>query len=308
LVFSTGFQVGKLLSAKSDFGNITLELNGSRYSVFPMMKQKYFFGSLDFEQRDLPTIKTLYNYNLQHILGDADFRDSEIENLGNLITIGGNAELNRSKVKDLGNLKTIGGDVTFGSFGKSELKHLGGLTTIGGDANFSGSSIKDLGNLTQIGGNAYFENSEVENLGNLTTIKGNTTFSKSNIKDLNNLTTINGNANFINSEVRYLRKLTTIGGYAYFQDSKIIHLGNLRSVSSVEGKESLAYKLWIKRKKDIKEGKFENGGYLIPDLLSSQQVENKLGRELHWWNDDIVYLSGTKYKKVYLRPEYKKVI
>jgi hypothetical protein len=50
--------------------------------------------------------------------------------------------------------------------------------------------------------------------------------------------------------------------------------------------------------------KLADGGS-IPDLLSSQQVENKLGRELHWWNDDIVYLSGIKYKKVYLRPEYK---
>jgi 8-oxo-dGTP pyrophosphatase MutT (NUDIX family) len=53
--------------------------------------------------------------------------------------------------------------------------------------------------------------------------------------------------------------------------------------------------------------KLGNGGS-IPDSLSSQQVEYKLGRELHWWNDDIVYLSGIKYKKVYLRPEYKKVI
>lgn len=51
----------------------------------------------------------------------------------------------------------------------------------------------------------------------------------------------------------------------------------------------------------------ETGGSLS-DLLSSQEVENKLGRKLHWWNDDVVYLSGIKYKKVYLRPEYKKVI
>ena len=43
------------------------------------------------------------------------------------------------------------------------------------------------------------------------------------------------------------------------------------------------------------------------DLLSSQEVENKLGRKLDWWNDDIIYLSGIKYKKVYLRPEYKKI-
>ena len=53
--------------------------------------------------------------------------------------------------------------------------------------------------------------------------------------------------------------------------------------------------------------RYVDGGS-IPDLLSSQEVEYKLGRELHWWNDDIVYLSGIEYKKVYLRPEYKKVI
>ena len=40
-------------------------------------------------------------------------------------------------------------------------------------------------------------------------------------------------------------------------------------------------------------------------ILKIEQVEIKLGRKLHWWNDDIVYLSGIKYKKVYLRPEYK---
>jgi len=82
----------------------------------------------------------------------------------------------------------------------------------------------------------------------------------------------------------------------------------------------------------LKRGKFSNGGNtktlleiintdgepnIINDIidiggfdevLSIEQVENKLGREIHWWNDDIVYLSGIKYKKVYLRPEYKKVV
>lgn len=53
--------------------------------------------------------------------------------------------------------------------------------------------------------------------------------------------------------------------------------------------------------------KLEDGGK-IADSHSIEQIENKLGRELHWWNDDIVYLSGVKYKKVYLRPEYKRVI
>jgi predicted amidophosphoribosyltransferase len=44
------------------------------------------------------------------------------------------------------------------------------------------------------------------------------------------------------------------------------------------------------------------------NILKIEQVEIKLGRKLDSWNDDIVYLDGIKYKKVYLRPEYKKVI
>jgi len=55
-------------------------------------------------------------------------------------------------------------------------------------------------------------------------------------------------------------------------------------------------------------GTDNNPAHKVSDLLSSQEVEYKLGRKLDWWNDDIVYLSGIKYKKVYLRPEYKKVI
>ena len=39
--------------------------------------------------------------------------------------------------------------------------------------------------------------------------------------------------------------------------------------------------------------------------LTSEQVENKLGRKLHWWNDDVVTINGANYKKVFLRPEYK---
>ena len=49
-------------------------------------------------------------------------------------------------------------------------------------------------------------------------------------------------------------------------------------------------------------GHLESGGELT---LTSEQVENKLGRKLHWWNDDVVTINGTEYKKVFLKPEYK---
>jgi hypothetical protein len=63
----------------------------------------------------------------------------------------------------------------------------------------------------------------------------------------------------------------------------------------------------IESREHLPNNYYYNGGS-IPDLLSSQEVENILGRKLHWWNDDVVYLSGIKYKKVYLRPEYKRII
>ncbi|HWY11578.1 MAG TPA: hypothetical protein VN026_09650, partial [Bacteroidia bacterium] len=38
--------------------------------------------------------------------------------------------------------------------------------------------------------------------------------------------------------------------------------------------------------------------------LSISKVEEKLGRKLHFWNDDVVNIGGRKYKKVYLQPFY----
>ncbi len=47
---------------------------------------------------------------------------------------------------------------------------------------------------------------------------------------------------------------------------------------------------------------YADGGELT---LTSEQVENKLGRKLHWWNDDVVSINGIEYKKVFLKNEYK---
>jgi hypothetical protein len=43
------------------------------------------------------------------------------------------------------------------------------------------------------------------------------------------------------------------------------------------------------------------------ETLKTEQVEKKLGRKLHWWNDDVVLIKGVRYKKVFLRPEYQKI-
>jgi hypothetical protein len=54
----------------------------------------------------------------------------------------------------------------------------------------------------------------------------------------------------------------------------------------------------------IESFKFDGGG-TIPNLLSIKQVEDNLGRKINSWKDDVVDIGGQKYKKVYLRPEYK---
>jgi hypothetical protein len=49
--------------------------------------------------------------------------------------------------------------------------------------------------------------------------------------------------------------------------------------------------------------RYELGGEIT---LTSEQVEKKLGRKLHWWNDDVVTINGVEYKKVFLKSEYKR--
>ena len=161
------------------------------------------------------------------ILGNADFRYSEISNLGKLTSIGGNTDFSDSQVTDLGNLTTIGGDAYFRN---SQVTSLGKLIKIGNGANFQKSQITSLGNLTSIGDFAYFNDSKITDLGNLTTIGGDAKFQNSQITDLGNLTSIGGDVSFINSQVTDLGNLQTIGSNADFRDSIVTDLGNLKTI------------------------------------------------------------------------------
>lgn len=87
--------------------------------------------------------------NVKRINGNADFRDSELEELKNVESIGGDTFFENSKIKSLGKLKNIGGDAVFIGV---KLEDLGNLTTIGRNATFCDSSIKSVGNLKRIGG------------------------------------------------------------------------------------------------------------------------------------------------------------
>ena len=164
------------------------------------------------------------------IIGDAYFRNSQVQDLGNLQTIGGTADFKNSQVQDLGNLQTIGGTA---DFRESQIQSLGNLQTIGGSAYFGESQVQSLGNLQTIMGLADFRNSQVRDLGNLQTIGGSADFRYSQVQDLGNLQTIGSYAEFRESQVQSLGNLQTIGGSAYFRDSQVESLGNLQTIGGV---------------------------------------------------------------------------
>ncbi|GIW65540.1 MAG: hypothetical protein KatS3mg094_059 [Candidatus Parcubacteria bacterium] len=175
----------------------------------------------------MPQKWTYFPKKLTFISGNADFSDSEVEDLGNLRIIRGDAFFERSRIKTLKNLEEIGGNTYFSN---SEVEDLGNLRIIRGDTHFERSRIKTLKNLEEIRGNAFFKNSEVEDLGNLRIIEGDANFERSRIKTLKNLEEIRGNAFFKNSEVEDLGNLRIIGGHVFLERSRIKTLKNLEEI------------------------------------------------------------------------------
>ena len=164
---------------------------------------------------------------LKSIGGDASFIDPKITSLGKLKIIGGNVSFACSKVTDLGELKIIGGNV---SFACSKVTDLGKLQIIGKDVNFKNSKITNLGKLQIIGGTAYFRNSDVINLGKLQKIGRDACFEYSKITNLGNLQSIGRSAYFNNSDVINLGELQKIGEDVVFINSNITDLGNIEHI------------------------------------------------------------------------------
>ncbi len=181
-------------------------------------------GDVNFADKEYSNLKVC-PYKV--VIGNAVFRNSQIQSLGNLTIIGRDADFSKSQIQSLGNLTTIGRDALFWD---SRIQSLGNLETIGRDAKFNYSEIQFLGNLETIGRDADFRNSQVQSLGNLTTIGRDAYFSISQVQSLGNLTTIGGDADFRNSQIQSLGNLTTIGGDAMFWGLKIQSLGNLTTI------------------------------------------------------------------------------
>ena len=107
------------------------------------------------------------------IEGDLNLRETPIESLGNLQSVGGNLYLYETPIKSLGNLQSVGGDL-----------------------DLDGTPIESLGNLQSVGGNLYLFRTPIESLGNLQSVGGNLglvgtpiskKYSKQEIRDMVNV-------------------------------------------------------------------------------------------------------------------------
>ncbi len=176
---------------------------------------------------DLGIDETKIFKNVSVIKGKADFKNSDLTDLGALKIIEGDATFSKSKVVRLSNLEEIKGNANFFN---SEVKDLGKLEKIGGNSSFEYSKIKTLGNLKSIGGNVGFESSDIEYLGDLKFVGGNCKFDNSKITSLTNLETIGGKVSFEDSQVKDLGRLEFVGKDANFSNSKITNLANLKTI------------------------------------------------------------------------------
>ena len=197
------------------------KIKGVVAEYYSCSEEEITFGDVNFAETQLTTVP----YKI--IFGDADFRGSQIKNLGSLRSIGGNADFRDSQVEDMGSLRSIGGDA---DFGRSQVKSLGLLESIGGNADFRDSQVEDMGSLRSIGGDAYITGPKIKSLGLLESIGGNADFRDSQVEDMGSLRSIGGDANFEHSQVKSLGLLESIGGNADFRDSQVEDMGSLRSI------------------------------------------------------------------------------
>ena len=107
-----------------------------------------------------------------NIFGDWETLQIYLERKGNpLYTLGGNVDLSHSEIESLGNLVSVEGDLNL--LGCYKLSSLGALTSVGEKLILSYSNITGLGNLTSVGNDLFLMNClKLTSLENLTSVGG----------------------------------------------------------------------------------------------------------------------------------------
>jgi len=104
------------------------------------------------------------------LLDDLNLRNTQIESLENLQSVGGNLNLSNTPIESLENLQSVGGNLNLSD---TEIKSLGILQSVGGNLGLGNTSIESLGNLQYVGGGLYLGNTPIKSLGNLQSVEGN---------------------------------------------------------------------------------------------------------------------------------------
>jgi len=81
--------------------------------------------------------------------GNLYLKNTPIESLGNLHSVGGSLDLSLTPIESLGNLTSVGHSLNLED---TPIKSLGNLISVGGDLNLDGTQIESLGNLQSVGG------------------------------------------------------------------------------------------------------------------------------------------------------------
>jgi hypothetical protein len=103
-----------------------------------------------------------------------------------------------------------------------------------------------------------------------------------------------------NSKDKYLGEVLWGDYIKLIDEGKVIDIGAEGLVDDEYEEEVSKYFVRIV----FLDEQYADGGELT---LTSEQVENKLGRKLHWWKDDVVSIKGIEYKKIFLKDEYKRL-
>jgi hypothetical protein len=129
----------KLLLEQDDILRIPFAAFGNNWEVL----QKFL------EKRGFPPYEITDNLDLKY---------SEIESLGNLISVGGFLNLYKSIIEDLGNLTSVGGSLTLHT---SKIESLGNLTSVGGNLYLRDTPLSreysedEIRSMVEVGGEVY---------------------------------------------------------------------------------------------------------------------------------------------------------
>lgn len=162
-----------------------------------------------------------------HLSGFLQSQDSNLINLGSVISIDGSVNLSNSDIRDLGKLEKIRKEFLITN---TKLKSLGKLKEVGYYLDAQDSELETLGDLQLVDGYLDLQNTRVKSLGKLKKVNGYLDLKGTPIEDLAELEIVDGHLNLDGTPIKSLGKLKKVTGSVFLKNTPIKSLGNLTEV------------------------------------------------------------------------------